>query len=224
MLALGALVMGGLNLKLHGLQSQTDLPAGGLAVVQGAQVKVAGLVVGLGGGLALVIGLEQEELGLGAHIKGVKAHIFRFLQGALEHIAGIADEGAAVGVVYVADQPGHLAVVGLPGKDPVGLQGGEQVLVGLVDADEALDGGTVEHTLIVYRFFHLGGGDGHVFQLAENIGELQTDEFYILFPYHADDIFFGVRHDRGPFLSSKSWIQIAKKALRPPGRNAFVHN
>ena len=203
MLPLGALVVAGLDLKFHGFQRQADLPAGGLTVVQRTQIEVAGLVVGLGGGFALVIGLEQEEFRLGAYIEGVKAHILGFLQGPLEHVAGIAGKGRAVGVVYIADEPGHLAVVGLPGKHPIGFQVGEQVLVGLVDADEAFNGGTVKHALIVDRLLDLGGGDGHVFQLAENISELQTDEFDILFPYHADDVFFGVRHDRGPFLSFK---------------------
>ena len=62
MLAPGALMVAGLDLKAHLLQIQADLPAGALTVVQGAQVEVARLVVGLGGGLALVVGLEQEML------------------------------------------------------------------------------------------------------------------------------------------------------------------
>ncbi len=94
----------------------------------------------------------------------------------------------------VADQAGHLAVLGPPGEDDKAVQIGVQVLVGLIDADEALNGGAVQHDLIVHRPLDLGGGDGHVFQLAENVGELHPDELDVLFLHDADDIFLGVSH------------------------------
>ena len=65
MLTGGRLVVRCLHLKAKLLQCQADLPAGGLAVIQRAQIEIAGLVIGLGGGLALLVGLEQEELALG---------------------------------------------------------------------------------------------------------------------------------------------------------------
>ena len=88
MLALGYLVVAGLDLKAHLLQGHADLPPGALPVVQGAQIEVARLVVGLGGGLALLVGLEQEELRLRAHIETVVAHVVGLLDHPLEHIAG----------------------------------------------------------------------------------------------------------------------------------------
>ena len=138
MLAGGVLVVAGLDLEAHFLQVQADLPAGGLAVVQGAQVEVARLVVGLGGGQTVLVGLEEEELALGAHVEGVIAHVVHLLQDALEHVPGVAHEGGAVGVVDVADQPGGLAELGLPREDRKGVQIGIEALVGLVDAHEAL--------------------------------------------------------------------------------------
>ncbi len=65
-LALGALVVAGLDLKAHLLQGHADLPAGALPVVQGAQVEVARLVLGRVVGVALVVGLKEEELQLRA--------------------------------------------------------------------------------------------------------------------------------------------------------------
>ena len=116
MLALSHLMVAGLDLKAHLLQGHADLPPGALPVVQRTQVEVARLVVGPGGGLAVVIGLEEEKLRLRAHVEGVIAHVLRLFQGPLEHIAGVSHEGGAVRVVYVADQAGHLAVAGPPGK------------------------------------------------------------------------------------------------------------
>ena len=80
MLALGHLVVAGLDLKAHLLQGHADLPPGPLPVVQGAQVEVARLVVGPGGGLALVIGLEEEEFRLRTYVEGIKAHVLGLLQ------------------------------------------------------------------------------------------------------------------------------------------------
>lgn len=50
-----------------------DLPAGGFTVIQRTQVEITRLVIGLGGGFALVIGLEQEKFRLRAYVEGVKA-------------------------------------------------------------------------------------------------------------------------------------------------------
>ena len=40
----------------------------------------------------------------------------------------------------------------------------------------------------------LGGGDGHVFQLAKDVSELHSDEFYILILHHSNDVLFAVAH------------------------------
>ena len=187
-------MVAGLDLIAHLLQRQADLPPGGLPVIQGAQVEIARLVVGAGGGLALLIGLEQEELRLGAHVEGVVAHGLRFLQHPLQHPPGVSHKGSAVRVVHVADEPGHLAVLGPPGEDDKAVQVGPEILVRLVDADKPLDGGAVDHDLVVHGLLDLGGGDGHVFQLAKDVGELHSDEFYILLFHHSNDILSAVAH------------------------------
>ena len=216
MLARGHLVVAGLDLKAHLLQGHADLPAGALAVIQGAQVEVARLVVGLGGGTALVVGLEQEELGLGPHVEGVIPHVLGPLKDPLQGAAGIAHKGSAVGVVDIADQPGNLAVAGPPGENHEGVQIGIEILVGLVDADETLDGGAVEHNLVVDRLLDLGGGDGHVLQLTENVGELEADKLDILLVDDADNIFLGVRHCR--YLLSLFHIERKRRRRSHPGR------
>ena len=181
----------GLNLKAHVLQAQADLPAGALAVVQGAQVEIAGLVGGLGGGVAVIVRLEQEKLQLRPHVEGI-AHALRPLDHLLQNAPGIAHEGRAVRIVDVADQTGHLAVLGPPGQDGEGIQVRPQVLVGLLNADKALNGAAVQHDLVVYGPLHLGRRDGDVFHLSENVGELHADELNIFFLHQADNILFAV--------------------------------
>jgi hypothetical protein len=76
-----------------------------------------------------------------------------------------------------------------------------------MDADKALDGGAVHHDLVVHGLLDLGGGDGDVFKLTKNIGELKADKFYVLFRYDSDDIFLRIfAHSAGsPFQNSTGY-------------------
>ena len=65
----GGLVVAGLHLDAHLLQGQGHLPPDALPVVQGAQVKVARLVGGPGGGPSVLLRLEEEKLQLRPHLK-----------------------------------------------------------------------------------------------------------------------------------------------------------
>ena len=198
-LALGHLVVARLNLKAHLLQHEADLPPHVAAVVDGGHVEVAGGVSGPGGGEPLLVGLEEEELHLRPHVEGV-AQLFRPLKGPPQHVPGIAHEGGAVRVIDVANEPGGLALGGHPGQHREGGQVRMQVLVALVDAGEALDGAAVDHDLVADHLLDLGLGDGHVLELAEDVGELEADELDILFVDDADDVFLGVFHGDAPFL------------------------
>ena len=149
MLAGCHLVVAGLHRHAHLLQIQADLPAGPLPMVQRAQVKVARLVPGAGGGPALLVGLKEEKLQLRADVEGVKAHVPGLSDHPAEHPSGVAYEGGAVGVVHVADEPGHPPLGGPPGENGKAAPVREQVLVRLVHPGKALDGGAVEHDLVV---------------------------------------------------------------------------
>jgi len=61
-----------------------------------------------------------------------------------------------------------------------------------VDAGEALDGAAVNHYLIIESLFELAGSDGHVLELAEDVGELHADELHVLVGYEAHDVLLGV--------------------------------
>ena len=195
----GHLVVAGFDLEAHLFQTQADLPPGAFAVVQGAQVEVTRLITGAGGGTAILVSLEQEELQLRPGVEGV-AHVLGPLQHPFQHVPGIAGEGGAVGIVDFADQPGHFTVLGPPGQDGKGVQVGIKVLVGLLNADETLNGAAVHHDLACQRPLDLGGSDGHIFELAEYVGELHPDELDVLFLDHAEDILLGVSaHEQSPF-------------------------
>ena len=200
MLGHGALVVAGLDLIAHLLQGVADLPAGRLPVVQGAQVKVARLVLGSSGGVAVLIGLKEEKLQLRANVEVVKAHGLRPAQDPAQHTPRVAHEGGPVGIVHVAEHTGGAAPAHIVRQDDEAVQVGIQALVRLVDAGKALDGGAVKHDLVVHRLLHLGGGDGHVLHLAENISELHPDKLHALFPDDADNILFCVGHRVKPLF------------------------
>ena len=111
----GDLVMARLYLEAHLLEGEADVAADEFAVIDGTEVKVARLVAGLDGRAAVGIRLEEEELALRADVEGV-AHFRRPREGALQYAAGVADEGRAVGVVDVADEPRGAGRPGGPGQ------------------------------------------------------------------------------------------------------------
>ena len=200
----GDLMVGGFHLESHVLQIQHNVPAHVLRQVDGRHVEIPGRLVGLGGGTALLVGVEQEKLALRSNVEHVP-HLLRPLHGALQHIARVPDKGLLIHAVHVADQARHLALLRPPGEYLKGVQVGIQVHVGLVDPHKALDGGAVEHAAVVQRFLKLAGRDSHIFQHSEDIRKLQTDEFHILLLRKADYIFLTVfAHCFLPFSSETS--------------------
>ena len=214
-LAGGVLMVAGFDLKAHLLQIQADLPAGGFAVVQRAQVEVARLVLGAGGGPAVLVRLKEEKFQLRPDVELIKAHGVGPAQRPAQHPPGVPHKGRAVGVVHVAEHAGHPAPGHLRRQDKEAVQVGVQALVRLVDAGEALDGGAVKHDLVVHRLLHLGGGDGHVLHLAENVGELHPDELDLLLPDQADDVFLGIGHGQN-LLSSDFVCRLYKYRISQP--------
>ena len=61
-----------------------------------------------------------------------------------------------------------------------------------MDAREALDGAAVNHYLVVEGLPELARGDGHVLELAEDVGELEPDELHVLVRDEAEDVFLSV--------------------------------
>ena len=108
-------VVGALRPDAHLLQRQADLAADVLAAVLGGYVHVARVVVGDAGRLAVLVALEDVKLHLGAEGKAV-ARVLGPLHGAAQQRAGVRLKGAAVGILYVAEEPDDLAVFGPPGQ------------------------------------------------------------------------------------------------------------
>ncbi len=187
MLTAGQLVVGGLNLKAHVLQRQADVAPDALAAVDGGHVKIAGLIPGMGGGLAVLGQLEQEKLALRPHIKRI-AHGLSLLDGALEHIARVAHKGRAVVQMHVANQARHALMPGDPGQYGKGRQIREQAHVAFLNAHIPFDGAAVDGHLVVERALQLGGGEGHILELPKDIRKLEADKSNALFLYDADDV------------------------------------
>ena len=202
-LALGHLVVAGLDLEAHGLQRLDDLAAAVDAGVVRFHVEVAGDIVGDGGRPALGIPAEQEELGLGADVHGV-AQLLRLGQHPLEVVARAADEGRAVGLVHVADDAGRVGAVLLaPGHDHEGVVVRLEVHVGFVDAHEALDGAAVEHDLAVQGLLDLAQRQGDILQETEDIDKLQAEEIDVLLFDDVHDFVAG--HGPSPSLFKVVW-------------------
>lgn len=129
---------------------------------------------------AVAVAVEKEELGLGPG-HHLEAHLPRSGHNSLEGGARTSGEGRSVGVCNIADQPCHLALVGLPGEDLKGLHIGHQEHVRFLDPRESLDRRAVEHDLAVQSLLELTRRHLDVFDDAVDIGELKAEEMDVFF-------------------------------------------
>ena len=166
MLSGSHLVVGGLHFKSHLLQGQHHISSGILPLVYRTHIKISRLLVGVGGGISLVIRMEQEKLTLRSYVKLI-AHLSRFLKHLFQNIAGIALIGRAIGSLDVTDQTGHFALLGPPGKDCQRIQIRGQQKIRIVVICKSFDTGTVKHIFPVQHPLQLAGRHGYIFQSSE---------------------------------------------------------
>ncbi len=79
MLGDSTFMMGRFNLKSHVLKSQADIAPAALSHVGRPHVKIAGRIIGDGGGMAVLVPIEKEEFAFRPHVEGI-SHLRRFLQ------------------------------------------------------------------------------------------------------------------------------------------------
>ncbi len=186
MLRRGHFVVGVLHLDAHGVQSVDGVAAQVATGVEGGEVEVAAVVEHLGAAAVL----EVEELELGTDVHGVAqglglGHDFA------QHVARVAVEGLAVGLLDVAEHAGGAAGAGAPGEQGEGAGIGVGHHVGFLDAGEAVDRGPVEAHALVEGAFELGRGDGEALEGAKHVGEPEPDELDLLVLDDLEDVLLG---------------------------------
>ena len=214
-LSLGNLVVARLDLEPELLEHQADLAPHVPAAVDGRHIEVPRRIRGARRGTALVVRLKQEKLHLRPDVERI-AEGLRLFQRLFQNIARVADKRRAVRIIHVADHARGLARMRLPRQHGERVQIGTQILVGLMDAREALDGAAVDRTFVVHGLFDLRPRDRDVLELPENVGKLQTDKFDVLFVDDADDVVLRVMLHDAP-LSIFVSVPRKRKGAHPYG-------
>ena len=195
-------MVGVLDVDAHLLQGEDGVAAHVGAGVERGQVEVAALVehlrhAALGFGRA-----EVEELELGADVEGVEAHLLGPFERPLQDPARVALVRFAAGHLDVAEHPRHrVLVLRPPGDQGEGRGIGHGDHVRLLDRVEAGDRGAVEAHAALEGVLELGGVDREALQLAEHIGEPESDEADVGLLDQLDDVSGTLRlicHVRGP--------------------------
>jgi len=216
-LAVGGLVVVVLRGDAHAVEEELDLLAA-LAVAAAEEVSA-----GVGRDRGLARG-EDEELELGSAFEVVDPHLPAGpVQDPLQGGPAVAGVDGAVGGQDVAEHDGLApadvggeALVG-PGQDPEGPGIGLDDEVGLLDADEAGDGGAVEALALVEGGLELRSRDGEVHLPAQDVGEDQPDEGDLVGRAADDgqDVLLVPRPERLEGLGSRLW---GHGPSSPPGR------
>ena len=184
-------MMGGLYLELHSFQIHYNIPAHIFRQVNGGHIKIPCHFMGIGSWPSVIIRMEEEKFTLRAHMKGV-AHVRRLCRRLLQYISWIPFKRLLIHSVDIADQARHLSLLRTPGKNLKGVQIRVKIHIGLIDADKAFNGRSVEYTPVFQRLRQLSGGNRHIFQHPENVRKLETDKLHILLLHHPDNVILAV--------------------------------
>ena len=144
MLARCHLVMRGLDFKAHFLQGQDDFAPDIFTLAERFEVEIRACVIGQGGGIALVIVVEQEKFAFRANVEDV-AHLLGLTNDFPEDLARVAGKGLAFERFEIADQPGHFTLLRPPGENQERVQVWLEVHVGFLDPGEPFDRRSIKH-------------------------------------------------------------------------------
>jgi len=132
-------------------------------------------------------GLEHEEFGFHARVHR-EAEFGRASDQFLENSARVASEGFSVGGVDVADQPRDAALLITPGEDLEGAEVRREQHVGLLDPNESLDRGAVEHEIACQCLLELRSWNLDVLVYAEDVRELQSEKADVVGRGEVEDV------------------------------------
>ena len=190
-LAGSRLMVGALHPETHILQGQYNIPAGVFSHINGAQIKITGLLRGAVGRPSLLVGLKQEKLASGTGVKLI-SQLSGPADTAFQNAAGTALVRCSVRLVHIADHPGHLPLLGPPGQDHKTVQVRMQIHICPVLRPEPFQGRSIKHALIIQGLFQLAGGNRDIPHGTEHIRKLKADKLHIFLLRHREDLFPGV--------------------------------
>ena len=174
-------MVGGFDFEAHALEPEDDVPADVLSEVLRCEVEVAARVVRLRRRAAVLVLLEEEELGFGGEVH-VVAHLLGAVERALEDAARVALEGFAGGRVHhVTDEACGRALLGAPPRQDRERRGsGSRRMSDSWMRTNPSMTGAIEIDSLVERLLGLIGRNRDVLHRSEDVGELESEEIDVL--------------------------------------------
>ena len=204
----GRFMMRILNGNAHFLEREHGFAAKVGCVVERRQIEIAALI----DGLRRRIALEAEILDRRADVDRI-AHRARALQHIHEHMARIARSRRPVRRAQIAEHARHAVVARTPRQHLEGRRVGMHEHIGILQARKPVDGRAIEADAFFKRDFNIGGRNGDVFQIAENIGEPQSQKANVALFDLLDDILLRINHE-SPLTAVLSKVRLWRKADR----------
>jgi len=168
------LVEGVLHGNAHGFEGADGFFAQVPGDVGGGEVEERCFVQGAGRA-SVFWRSEVEELDVGCD-EEVEAERAGFVEVATQHLARVATERRAVEIVDVAEHTGFGSVTVGPRQHDEGVGIGDGQHVAFLDPREAVDRRAVEAHAVLEGVLQFGRTDGEALEVAQDVGEPQTDQ------------------------------------------------
>ncbi len=140
--------MGRLNHESHVLQRQHHIPACILPQIQRSQIKIRSALMGKGGGPAVLIRMEQEELAFWPYLE-IISHSLCLRQHLFQDIPRVTLKDRPVWLIYIADQPRNLPLLRPPREYGKCIRIRVQIHIRLLGSGKPFNGRAVKHDLII---------------------------------------------------------------------------
>ena len=209
-----------LRLEAHFLDGKTDLTPDIFASVQRCDIQIARLIIGNGRRVAMLVLLEEIELGGGTEPEFHLILLCAF-HGLLQDHARIGVVSLAVCIYHITKHPDDPPAVRTPWKHCQGGRVRLQIQPSAVCVLKALDPTGADADPLMEGLLHLTGHHGNVLLHTEGIPKSQPDKADILFLYVSHYLFRCIVHMLFllHILSSKSSCRkILRLRLRMTGR------
>ena len=197
-----------LNGNAHLLEREHRFAAKVGRVVERRQIEIAALVDRLRRGIAL----EAEILDRRADIDRI-AHRACTLQHIHEHMARVAGSRRPVGRAQIAEHARHAIVARAPWQHLESRRIRVHEHIGILQTRKPVDRRAVKADAFFKRDFDIGRRNGDIFQIAENIGEPQSQKANVALFDLLDDILLRINHE-SPLTAVLSKARLWRKADR----------
>ena len=183
-------MMRGFDFKPHILQRHHHITTGVFSQIQRADIHISGLFMSYGCRHAVFILVEQEKFTFRINLKRI-SFLFNLFHRLFQDFSRADRKRCSICPADITQKSCNFSLLRSPWQDYKGIQIRAQIHILFPVSQFSVHAGTINQIAVVFHILQLGSGHGNVFERAEHVCKLQTNEFNVFLLYHLQNFFSG---------------------------------